>query len=469
MRKIINNEYKFLFRNRILLLTSLGFLLVLSISIFLGNKQLNQQTKAYEEAKEHLREQWISIKEMNPHSAAHYGTYVFKPSNLLSSLDEGVNSVTGNVLRVEGHVQNEIVHSEASQMLSVSKFGKLKSSLLLQYIVPLLLIFLAFHSVSSEKQSGRLKLLILQGARPFSLVMGKTIAVWIYGIILLTLVIVVYALLNIGSLSSEIILRTLLFFLSYAIYYFVLTGLTIFFSVRWQNTTVALTSMLGIWILWTIFIPNTLMSSVEKWHPLPSREEFKSAMREDRSKGIDGHNPSDERSKELEKKVLKEYKVDSISQLPINFDGIAMQADEEYGNIVWDKHFGNLSKVQAKQKNSFQLGGIINPFISLQNSSKGFAGSDNLHHQEFLQQVENYRRVFIKQLNDKHAFGGSKSGDWGWKADNEFYKSVADFEYKPVALNKVFPTYLFDLFFLAIWSLFITVLLYRGSQKMDIV
>ena len=469
MWTIIKNEGYYLRRNKALLIISLGFVLALLTSLFLGSKQIQQQSSTYKTAKDHVRSQWEGIKEMNPHSAAHYGTYVFKPSNLLSSLDEGVNSVTGNVLRVEGHVQNEIVHSEASQMLTASKFGKLKSSLLLQFIVPLLLIFLAFHSVSSEKQSGRLKLLILQGAKPFSLVIAKTIAVWLYGLVLLVLVILIYAILNLNSLNSEILLRTGLFFLSYALYYFILSGLTIYFSVRWQNATIALTSMLGIWILWTIFFPNILMSSVEKWHPLPSRDEFKTAMREDRSKGIDGHNPSDERGEELKAKVLKEYGVDSISQLPINYDGIRMQADEDYGNIVWDKHFGNLRKVQAKQKKSFQIGGIVNPFIALQNTSMGFAGNDNLHHQEFLVQVEHYRRDLIKQLNDKHAYGGSKSGDWGWKADNSFFKSVSDFNYKPIALNSVFSSYLLDIIFLALWSSFILILLSKGAKKMRIV
>lgn len=38
--------------------------------------------------------------------------------------------------------------------------------------------------------------------------------------------------------------------------------------------------------------------------------------------------------------------------------------------------------------------------IQIQNASMGFAARDNLHHQEFLLQVEHYRRDFIKQLND---------------------------------------------------------------------
>lgn len=469
MWQIIKNEWRYLSRTRLLMGISIGFVLVFLLSIVLGNYQHQQQSKAYETAKDHIREQWESIEAMNPHSAAHYGTYVFKPSNLLSSLDEGMNSITGNMLRVEGHVQNEMVHSEASQMQAISRFGKLKSSFLLKFIVPLLLIFLAFSSVSNEKQSGRLKLLVLQGTPPIRIILAKTFSVCLYGVLLLTLVIATHGLLNIQDLNTDTLFRGLMVFFSYAIYYFIITGLTVFFSARWQNSTAALTSMLGIWMLWTVFLPSVLLSSVEKWHPLPSRNEFKTAMSEDRSKGIDGHNPADERGKDLEKKVLEEYKVDSLSQLPINYDGIRMQADEEYGNIVWDKHFGNIRAVFARQKQSMQFAGLINPFISLKNASMGFTATDNIHHQEFLLQVENYRRGFIKTLNDKHTYGGSKTGDWGWKAKNDFFKSVPDFEYQPTSLTSVLPNYLLDVGVLLLWFMVTLGLLFYGTRKMQII
>ncbi|MEL6864072.1 MAG: DUF3526 domain-containing protein [Bacteroidota bacterium] len=468
MWQIIKNEWFALSRNKVLLAVSVGFFFVLVLSVLLGIRQTDKQMQRYEQAQSQLREQWENIDAMNPHGAAHYGTYVFKPSNLLSSLDEGVNRVTGNVLRVEGHVQNEIVHSEASQMQSVSKFGKLKSSLLLQYVLPLLLLFLSFHSISSEKQSGRLKLLVLQGANLTGLVWAKTLSIWSYGILLLTMTVGIYALFNWPNINAELINRTLLFYLSYAIYYFIIVGLTVMFSARWQNPTVALTSMLGIWMLWTIFSPSIFLSSAEKWHELPSRNAFKAAMKEDRSKGIDGHNPADERGKTLEKETLEKYGVDSLSQLPINFDGLVMQADEEYGNEVWDKHFGHLREVFAQQKRSYQLAGLVNPFISLQNASMGFSASDHLHHQEFLVQVENYRRVFIKQLNDKHAFGGSKTGDWGWKANNDFYKSVPDYQHEPIALASVFSNYLLDVLLLLAWMFIVSLLLVFGTRKVQI-
>ncbi|WP_299365940.1 DUF3526 domain-containing protein [Winogradskyella sp.] len=469
MRQIITNEWRLLLRNKILLRLCIGFLLVFVLAIFLSSKQYQKQIASYKIAKDELREQWESIDSMNPHSAAHYGTYVFKPTNVLTNLDEGVNRVTGNVLRVEGHVQNEMVHSEASQMTSISKFGKLKASLLLQYIVPLLLIFLSFSSVNSEREQGRLKILLLQSPNLPKLMMSKALAIWLFGILLLSFTVLIYTLLNLKSFSSDIVYRLVLFMISYSLYYFIVVGLTVFLTARFKNATLALTSMIGIWILWTVFVPNIIMSSVEKWHPLPSRNEFKTAMQEDRSKGIDGHNPKDERGKALEEKILAEYKVDSLSQLPINFDGIRMQEDEEYGNIVWDKHFGNLSEVLQKQKKKVQLFGVFSPLISLQNSSMGYAGNDNLHHQLFLRQVEDYRRVFIKELNDEHAYGGSKTGDWGWKAKNEFFRSIKDFNYKNTNLNSVWNYYIMDNIFLVLWSIATVGLILFGTKRMDIV
>ncbi len=465
MRRIIHNEWRYLIRNRLVQWITLGFAVVLVATIFLGNLQQSEQAERYQEARKHLRDQWDGIEAMNPHGAAHYGTYAFKPTTLLSSLDEGVGSQTGNVLRVEGHVQNEMVHSEAVQMQAASRFGKLKSSLLLKYIVPLLLIFLAFDSVSREKKSGRLKLLMIQGAKPLPIVFAKTTMVWIYGVFLLLLVMGAFTL--ISSLNSDVDLgqRSLLFFLSYTLYFYCLSAFTVFFSTRWKNATAALTSMLGIWILWTIFLPNIFLSSVEKWHPLPSRNEFQAAMKEDRAQGLDGHNPSDERGKALEQEVMAEYGVDSLHQLPINFDGIRMQADEEYGNQVWDKHFGELRNVLARQKRSLQWGGLLTPFIALQNASMGFTGTDNYHHQEFLIQVEDYRRMFIKTLNDKHAYGGSTTGDWGWMADNDFFRSVPEFQYQPTPLAQVLPGYLPDLGILLGWTLLTSFLLLGGAKN----
>ena len=188
-------------------------------------------------------------------------------------------------------------------------------------------------------------------------------------------------------------------------------------------------------------------------------------MKEDRSKGIDGHNPSDQRREQLKNKYLVKYNVDSVKQLPINFDGIVMQEDEEYGNRVWDKHFGNNYSIFQKQKRMYQVSGLFNPFSSLQNLSMGFSGNDMIHHLDFLKKSEDYRRYLIKSLNDEHAFGGSKTGNWKWTVDNTFFRSVEKFDYKTPKIEGQISHYLIDILFLLLWIIITTELIRRYTNK----
>ena len=462
---IIFNEWKILVRNRSIVYVSLIFILSIISLAWMSNLQSDNQSKAQAAVEKHIRSQWDNLEPMNPHRAAHYGVYVFKPISILNSLDDGVSSITGNVLKLEGHVQNEIVHSEASQSITISKFGKLKPSIILQYVVPLFLIFLSFGSITNDKETGRMKLIVMQGVSPEKLVLSKSISIWLYGLMLIMFSVLLQS--SLGSLALDTGLRLGLIFISYGLYYLIVVCLSTFISASFKSNTSAISLLLATWIAWTIFLPKIWGNTVEKVHPLPSRQNFIAQMKEDRSKGIDGHNPRDERRSKLEKEYLVKYKVDSLSQLPINFDGIVMQADEEYGNQVWDKHFGNNYLIYQKQKKLYQLSGLLNPFSSLQNLSMGFCGSDMIHHLDFLKKAEHYRRYLIKTLNDKHAHGGSKTGEWRWTVDNTFFRSVKTFDYQTMLIKNHIGNYLFDILALIAWGIFAGSLM-RYKIKRDI-
>ena len=454
---IILNEWKLFFRNRLFIYTTVLFLLSLIMVVSLGVYQNEKQKQYRSEAQDYIKEQWDNLEAMNPHRAAHYGSYAFKPMSILNSMDNGVNDLTGNVIKLEGHVQNEIVYSEASQSLALSKFGRLKSSIILQYVVPLFLIFLSFGSMTSEKDSKRINLLRLQGVSLKRLTFSKSISVWIYGLLLLLITVLTQAI--IGEIDLEITIRLILIFISYSLYYYVIACLSIFTSAILKDNTSALSIILSVWILWTIFIPKIFGNAAEKIYPLPSRQVFKTTMKEDRSKGIDGHNPRDERREALKLKYLKEYQVDSLKNLPINFDGIVMQEDEEYGNMVWDKHFGKNYRILQSQKMLYQLSGFLNPFASLQSMSMGGCGTDMIHHLDFLKKSEDYRRYLIKTLNDKHAFGGSKTGDWSWTVDSSFFRTVNDFQYKTPSISTQINHYTIDIVSMIWWGIIATFLI----------
>ena len=463
MINIIFNEWKKFVRDRLFIFSTVFFLFCLAIVVLLGIIQNKNQQLHQIKAQKHIRQQWENLEAMNPHRAAHYGSYAFKPMNVLNSMDSGINDITGNVVRLEGHVQNEIVYSESSQSLSISKFGKLKSSLLLQYVIPLFMIFLSYGSITSEKETQRLRLLIFQGVSIVKLTFAKSLSIWIYGIFLLLMTIIIQSLF--GDTDNEIFKRLTLTTVAYGMYYYVIVSLATYLSARLKDNTSALSSIIAVWIVWTIFLPKIWGNTVEKIHPLPSRKTFKANMKEERSKGIDGHNPRDKRRDKLREKYLAEYEVDSLKNLPINFDGIVMQEDEEYGNIVWDKHFGTNYEILQKQKFLYQISGFLNPFASLQSASMGFSGTDMIHHLDFLKKSENYRRYLIKSLNDKHAYGGSKTGDWKWTVGSIFFKSVNDFSYKMPPIAIYLNYYLVDLLCLFWWGIFITLMIRFNINK----
>ncbi len=468
MKQLLLNEWKRWLQTRVLIFLSVLFLAGLVTVTWLSVLQNKQQQKAQQEAKQHVREQWESIEAMNPHSAAHFGSYAFKPSGSLHSIDEGVQAITGNVLRLEGHVQNELAYSEVSQSLSVSRFGKLKPSLLLQYVIPLFLIFLAFSSLSAEKESGRLKLLVFQGASLSTLIYGKAFSVWFYGLLLLLFTIGLQLLLYSGEITVDQLFRLAGLFITYGLYYYIISLLTCWLSAQLKNGTATLSSILAIWILWTIFLPGIWAYTGSKLHPLPNRKEFKAGMQEDRSKGLDGHQPSDQRAEAFKQKILQRYKVEKVEDLPINYDGLRMQEDESYGNRVWDKHFGNNDRLLQQQKRFYQLSGSFNPFASLQSTSMGLSGSDMYHHLDFLHQAEQYRRTLIRTLNEKQAYGGSKTGDWEWKEQNAFYKSIPDFEYVTPPLSQMIYRYLPDLVWLMLWASVLSVTVLITSKKISL-
>jgi len=468
MKNILLIEWIGLLRNSLFLYLSIIFIISLGIVTWLGIVQNQKQATFHETAHKHIRSQWDDMKPTNPHGAAHFGSYAFKPITVLNSIDEGIHSVTGNVLRLEGHAQNNLVYSEAAQSFTISKFGKLKPSLFFQFVIPLMLIFLSFNTFTKERDSGRLKLLLIQGVDLKNLVLAKLLSVWLLGVVLLLFAISIQWIVNSENIGADTLLRLGILTTGYATYYLVITTLTILLSILFNNASASLAITLAIWTLWTIFLPKIAGNAVEKLSPLPTRVAFNKAMEDDRSKGINGHNPTGEREEELKKATLAQYKVDSLSQLPINYDGLVMQADEEYGNKVWDKHFGNLYAQLQSQKTQYQLIGIINPFSSIQNISMGSAGTDMFHHLDFLNQAESYRRRFIKTLNDKHAYGGSKTGDWDWKADNAFFKSVEDFEYQTPSINTFWSKYLIDVLVLFFWVLFLLTLIHYSSKRVSV-
>ncbi len=465
MKSILFNEWKNLLITPGMQVAAFVLMAALGFTAWAGLEEYRVVAQMEGEAKIHLRQQWESMGPSNPHSAAHFGTYVFKKNHALTAFDEGANSYVGRTLYLEGHRQNELVQSDAAQGDVLSRFGKLRPALILQIILPLLLLLFAFQSVRSERDADRLRLLLVQGVSYSKLLYGKLWSLWIpgMGFVLLTLGIQMGLL----GFSGPLVGRALLLAFGYGLFYWIVIALALWLSSKTVKSYTALSWLLGIWIVWVIFYPKVTYSVAGILYPLPDRVEFSTSMKEDRSALLDGHNPEEEALKVLEDSVLHAYGVTSKEELPINFDGLLMQADEEFGNRVWDKHFGELYDQMQKQKSLVQWASLPNPFGNLQSLSMGAAGTDNFHQVDFLREAEDYRRVFIRTLNERHAYGGSKTGDWGYKEDQEFFNSIADFQYAEPSFPDLIRQQTPSLILLLVWIGLLAIGIYRVQPKLS--
>lgn len=465
MKSILLNEWKNLLSTPGMQIAAFVLMAALGFTAWAGLEEYRVVAQMEGEAKIHLRQQWESMGPSNPHSAAHFGTYVFKKNHALTAFDEGANSYVGRTLYLEGHRQNELVQSDAAQGDVLSRFGKLRPALILQIILPLFLLLFAFQSVRSERDADRLRLLLVQGVSYSKLLYGKLWSLWIpgMGFVLLTLGIQMGLL----GFSGPLVGRALLLAVGYGLFYWIVIALALWLSSKTVKSYTALSWLLGIWIVWVIFYPKVTYSVAGILYPLPDRVEFSASMKEDRSALLDGHNPEEEALKVLEDSVLNAYGVTSKEELPINFDGLLMQADEEFGNRVWDKHFGELYDQMQKQKSLVQWASLPNPFGNLQSLSMGAAGTDNFHQVDFLREAEDYRRVFIRTLNERHAYGGSKTGDWGYKEDQEFFNSIADFQYAEPSFPDLIRQQTPSLILLLVWIGLLAIGIFRVQPKLS--
>ena len=82
-------------------------LLLLLAATWISKNQYELTNEQHHQAETSERDIWEGQGSKNPHSAAHYGTYAFKPKYPLSLIDHGVDKFTGTSIFLEAHTRNE--------------------------------------------------------------------------------------------------------------------------------------------------------------------------------------------------------------------------------------------------------------------------------------------------------------------------------------------------------------------------
>ena len=470
---IIRKEIKVAIREKVIVAMGVIVIILLGLSLYAGYVTNTQQIHSIMQAQAEKHQEWLNQGDKHPHIAAHYGMYVFKPKTILSLFDFGLDAYTGTSVYLEAHHQHEFMFRPAQDHSSMIRFGELSSALVFQVLIPLLIIFMAFAAFTRERERGTLKLLISQGVSYSKLIWGKVMAQQI----MLTLILgpfIIGLLLLPGQSSHDVTIpdvtpRVLLLVLTYFLYLFFFIAFSVWVSLRSATGRNALLTLLVCWIFFVILTPKTIVNLSESFYQLPSMREFKAGIEDDKLKGLDGNTPRSVRMARLEEEYLTKYEVDSVQQLPINFEGVRMQAGEEYGNKIYDHHLETLRKIFYKQGKLSSVASLFNPFLALQHISMALSGTDLHTFIHFEEAVEDYRRALVKKMNNDMAENSRYGEFYGYKAGSDLWREIEAFEYHTPKTFEVLRHYHLEMLSLFMWVAGVVILLSFGKRKMKLI
>lgn len=439
---------------------SLTLVLLFVFSLFGAYDYYSSLQRQHDDAGGVARKQWEEQGDKNPHSAAHYGTFVFKPVFPLAYFDRGVDSYTGNTLFLEAHRSNQAKYALAQDQSVTARLGVLTPAFVLSLLFPLFILVLGFSIVAAERQSGNLRLLLAQGVRPATLFWGNVVGLYVLVLLLVAPFFLLggFGLVVTGTFS-DYWLRYLLICLFYTIYFGCFINLSLLISAWAGRVNTALVGVLGLWILICLVIPRLTVDLARQLAPTPSWQQYQEALEKDLEQGVDGHDPAARYTQRLEAETLAKYGVDSVQHLPFNWAGFIMQKGEEHETIVFEKQRKNLEEVYLRQLGLHDKMGFASPYLLLKGVSQVLSGTDVTSYFNFLSAAEQYRIQLVGELNgelrDNFAYG-----DWDGTRGSDFFAGNSEFTYRPPTLREQLPSLLSPLPALLGW-LFISGLLCR--------
>ena len=176
VRAVAAKEWLELFRDRRLVWLCAFVVALMLAALAFGYVENARILRERDAAAQADRELWVGQSAKNPHAAAHFGQYAFKPSSPLALADPGVDAFVGSAVWLEAHKQNETQFKQARDGGVGARLGSLSLAFILQTIAPLIVILMGFASFSGERESGTLKQLLSVGARPRDILAGKALA-----------------------------------------------------------------------------------------------------------------------------------------------------------------------------------------------------------------------------------------------------------------------------------------------------
>ncbi len=387
---------------------------LLVVALLTGWKRYVDVSRQHAVALQTQRDLWLGQGAKNPHSAAHYGYYAFKPKLALSALDQGLDPYLGISLFLEAHKQNTANYRPVEEATPVQRFGELTAAATLQGLIPLLILALTFNLVASEKDDGTLQMLLSNRVRLRKIVLGKVAARAL--IIFLSAIVFSlagFALSGAGIDGVGAIPRLLLWVCAVTAYGAFWFALSVAINALGKSAATNALALAACYLAFVVVIPSLVNLGATTFYPVPSRIEFVNAMRaetqEANRKGSQLLGKYFEDHPELAKPQDTKSPFSKTGE--DDFAMLSMAKDE----LVARQMKPLLERFDAQLNHQHQLVNrfrYVSPAILMQSLLYNITGVGVERYQHFLRQVDEYhqswRRYFSPRVFEKRAL---TSGD----------------------------------------------------------
>jgi ABC-2 type transport system permease protein len=404
-----------------------GLLFVLLLAAIAGGVQHQRQiARQHADAQLAERDAWLDKGDMNPHAAAHYGAFVFKPVQPLSAIDPGLDPFLGVFVFLEAHKQQLARHRPIEDAAPTRRLGLLTPATAALILIPLLVVSLTFSSFAGERDQGTLRPLLALGVSRRSLLAGKAIGA------LLPLILVLVPAVIIGALfvylnrpadpETPIGARALGLLGVYLTHAMVWTGLGLAVSARARSQSTALVVLLALWFANAFVMPPVAMAVAKAITPSPSAIEFAAAIDDEKATWPDW----DQRVERVMERFL-EGEFES-TMAPANVEVVALIESEAAETALFDRHFAGLFDTYAAQARTYERAAIVSPTLAARTLSMTLAGTDEVHDREFAAAAARYRAEMLATLNSELAASG-RLNTFDYVRGRDLWEKVPPFDY----------------------------------------
>lgn len=447
-------------------------LLFNAYAAYSGWKTYSTQNEIRLHYQQESRESWENNPDKHPHRMAHYGSFAFRIKHPLSMFDFGLESFTGNAVYLEAHKQNTVNFSEASFSTGLLRFGEISMAMLMQVVLPLIIFFLGFASVASERENGTLKVILLQGAGWTNVLAGKSIGLAGLALLIFIPVAAITSWLLFAAsgvtMVNDVLTRYAATMIAYLAFIGLLSIITVLISCVSTSSKNALMTLLALWLFTVVLLPRTTQALGSYFYPSPSKIEFEAKIDRDVIREGDSHNPDDHHYKALKDSVLLVHHVDSVEQLPFNYSGFQMREGERISASIYNRHLEELLDSYRNQNRIAKLSAIFNPYQAIRNISMALTATDFESYVAFQKEAEDYRYKLAQKMNELQMqfISNRKPGpnDRPYVISRDHWKEFPDFEPKFNSIGVALRAELWSVACLLTWCI-ISLLLITGIAK----